>query len=101
MGLVESFPTGDVMRPFVTDSCAFFGAFICDRTIQPTIDAASVEFDPTKRAELVRKAVKYYHDEALISYMYERSVIDGLSPKVKNYRLFNRAVNWHEIELDG
>ncbi len=101
MGLVESFPTGDVMRPFATDSCSFFGAFICDETIQPTITAANSEFDPAKRAELVRKVVKHYHDEALISYLYERSVIDGLSPKVKNYRLFNRAINWHEIELDG
>lgn len=100
MGLTESFPTGDVMRPFSTDSCSFFGAFICDRNIQPTIDAANVEFDPAKRAVLVRQVVKHYHDEALISYMYERSVIDGLSPKVKNYRLFNRAVNWHELELD-
>lgn len=101
MGLVENFPTGDVMRSFVTDSCAFFGAFICDETIQPTIAAANVEFDRAKRAELVRKVVKHYHDEALISYMYERSIIDGLSPKVKNYRLFNRAINWHEIELEG
>ena len=33
--------------------------------------------------------------------MYERSIIDGLSPKVKNYKLFNRAINWHEIELEG
>jgi peptide/nickel transport system substrate-binding protein len=101
MGLVESFPTGDVMRPFATDSCAFFGAFICDKDIQPTIDAANTEFDPAKRAELVRKVVKHYHDEALISYMYERTVIDGLASNVKNYRLFNRAINWHEIELGG
>ena len=101
MGLVESFPTGDVMRPFATDSCSFFGAFICDQTIQPTIDAANAEFDKAKRADLVRQVVKHYHDEALISYMYERSVIDGLSPKVKNYRLFNRAINWHEIDLEG
>ncbi|NQV80281.1 MAG: hypothetical protein HQ495_06980 [Alphaproteobacteria bacterium] len=101
MGLVESFPTGDVMRPFATDSCSFFGAFICDKSIQPTIDAANSEFDKSKRAELVRKVVQHYHDEALISYMYERSVIDGLSPKVKNYRLFNRAINWHEIDIEG
>ncbi len=100
MGLVENFPTGDVMRPFATDSCSFFGAFICDPTIQPAIDAASTEFDPGKRASLVRQVVKHYHDEALISYMYERAIIDGVSPKVKNYRLFNRAINWHEIELD-
>lgn len=101
MGLVESFPTGDVMRPFATDSCSFFGAFICDPSIQPTIESANTEFDQEKRAELVRKVVQHYHDEALISYMYERSIIDGLSPKVKNYKLFNRAINWHEIELEG
>jgi peptide/nickel transport system substrate-binding protein len=100
MGLVESFPTGDAMRPFATDSCSFFGAFICDRKIQPTIDAANSEFDPAKRAKLMRQVVQHYHDEALISYMFERSTIDGLSPKVKNYQMFNRSINWHELELD-
>ena len=101
VGLTESFPTGDSMRPFGTESCSFFGAYICDPKIQPTIDAANVEFDSAKRAELVRQAVQYYHDEALISYMYERLIVDGLSPKVRNYRWFNRAINWHELELDG
>lgn len=98
-GLVEPFPTNDMMRPFATDSCTYFGAFICDPTIQPAIDAANVEFDAPKRAALVRQVVKHYHDQALITYMFERVQIDGLSKSVRNYRLFNRAMNWHEIDL--
>lgn len=101
IGLVEPFPTNDAMRPFSTDSCSFFGAFVCDEAIQPTVQAANEEFDPKKRADLVRQVVKHYHDEALITYLYHRIQIDGLSPKLKNYRLFNRAVNWHELELEG
>ena len=100
MGLTEAFPTGDIMRPFATDSCSFFGKFLCDKTIQPEVDAANQEFDLDKRAKHVRNVVKHYHDEALISYMYERITISGLSPKIKNYQIFNRAVNWHEIELN-
>lgn len=100
-GLVEPFPTNDIMRPFGTDSCNFFGAFVCDESIQPTIEAANQEFDPKKRADLMRDVVKFYHDEALIMYMFERFQIDGLAANVKNYRLFNRAINWHEIELEG
>ena len=100
MGLTEAFPTGDIMRPFGTDSCSFFGKFLCDKTIQPEVDAANQEFDLDKRAKHVRNVVKHYHDEALISYMYERITISGLSPKIKNYQIFNRAVNWHEIELN-
>lgn len=100
-GLVEPFPTNDIMRPFGTDSCSFFGAFVCDESIQPAIEAANQEFDPKKRADLMRDVVKHYHDQALITYMFERFQIDGLAANVKNYRMFNRAINWHEIELEG
>jgi hypothetical protein len=31
--------------------------------------------------------------------MFERVQIDGISKNVRNYRHFNRAVNWHEIDL--
>lgn len=98
-GLVEPFPTNDMMRPFATDSCTYFGAFICDRAIQPAVDAANKEFDPAKRAAFVREVVKHYHEQALITYMFERVQIDGLGASVRNYKLFNRATNWHEIDL--
>ena len=98
-GLVEPFPTEDAMRSFSTDSCSFFGKFLCDEKIQPAIDAANQEFDPKKRTDLVREVVKYYHDQAWITYMFERVQFDGITKNVRNYKHFNRAVNWHEIDL--
>jgi peptide/nickel transport system substrate-binding protein len=98
-GLVEPYPTEDAMRAFSTDSCAFFGKFLCDETIQPSIEAANQEFDAKKRAELVGRVLRHYHEQAWIMYMFERVQIDGISKNVRNYRHFNRAVNWHEIDL--
>ena len=59
----------------------------------------SQEFDPKKRAEYMRQVVKHYHDEGLIMYLFERFQIDGHAKGLKNYKVINRAVNWHELEL--
>ena len=97
--LYNGYPTADAMRPLETHSCLGRANYVCEKDIQPTIDAANSEFDPEKRKQLMRKVMEYYHDQALALYMYETVNIDGLAPTVANYRLFNRTVNWHEIEL--
>jgi peptide/nickel transport system substrate-binding protein len=99
IGLTETYPTLDLMRGFSADSCLFFGRFLCDERIQPTIDAANQEFDPKKRGELMRAALKHYRDEGLFLYMFERFQIDGLARNVRNYKLHNRTVNWHALDL--
>jgi peptide/nickel transport system substrate-binding protein len=97
--IYEPFPTGDIMRALVTQSCTGRGNFICDRTIQPKIDAANVETDPAKRAALVTEVMQYYHDNALSLYLYEAIQVTGLAGNVRNYKMANRAPNYHEIEL--
>ncbi|MBM3504309.1 MAG: ABC transporter substrate-binding protein [Alphaproteobacteria bacterium] len=99
IGVTENYPTLDLMRGYSSDSCSFFGKYQCDERIQPTINAANVEFDPKKRMELMRAALKHYRDEALFMYMFERFQIDGLARNVRNYKLHNRTVNWHALEL--
>jgi len=97
--IYEPFPTADVMRALVTQSCSGRGNFICDRTIQPTIEAANVETDPAKRTALVTQIMQYYHDNALSLYLYEAIQVTGLARNVRNYKMANRAPNYHEIEL--
>jgi peptide/nickel transport system substrate-binding protein len=97
----ESYPTGDGGRPMSTHSCNFFfdSRWICDKAIMPTINAAGSEMDPKKRVVLLQEAMKYYHDNALALFMYERAQFDAMSEHVTNYVLVNRAINWHDIVL--
>ena len=65
----------------------------------PTINAAGSEMDPKKRVKLLQEVMKYYHDNALALFMYERAQFDAMTKNVKNYELVNRAISWHAIEL--
>lgn len=98
----EGYPTADASRPLGTHSCNFFfdSRWTCEKPIMDTINAAGGEFDLGKREKLLQEAMAYYHDNATALYMYERLQVDGMAKNVKNYRLVNRTINWHEIELN-
>ena len=95
----EAYPTADAMRALGTHSCSYFAAWYCDVGVQPAIEDANVETDLTKREQAVSEIMRRYHDEAAALYMHERVQFDGLSKRVRNYKLVNRVINFHEIEV--
>ena len=68
--------------------------------MKETIAAMDSEFDQEKRLKLMKKVAQFYHDQAPVVFSHERPAIDGVSPKVKGYKLVNRVPNWHQITVD-
>ena len=97
--MYESHPIADLTRVMATHSCNFFAKHTCFDEIKPTIAAMDSEMDTAKRLKLMKKVAQFYHDQAPVVFSHERPAIDGLSPKVKGYRLVNRVPSWHTISL--
>jgi ABC-type transport system substrate-binding protein len=57
------------------------------------------EMDPVKREPLMREVAQFYHDQAPVVFSHERPAIDGISPKLKGYKLVNRVPLWWNFEL--
>ncbi|PPR78793.1 MAG: Periplasmic dipeptide transport protein [Alphaproteobacteria bacterium MarineAlpha2_Bin1] len=98
--MFESHPIADLTRVMATHSCNFFAKHICFEEMKETIAAMDSEFDQEKRLKLMKKVAQFYHDQAPVVFSHERPAIDGLSPKVKGYKLVNRVPNWHQITID-
>jgi peptide/nickel transport system substrate-binding protein len=102
--MYEGHPSADIARVMGTHSCLVqeFSnrePHTCFPELNPTLKAMMSELDPAKRDALMRQVAQYYHDNAPIVFSHERTRVDGLSPKVMNYKLINRVINYHEIEL--
>jgi peptide/nickel transport system substrate-binding protein len=97
--MYESHPIADLSRVMSTHSCNFFAKHTCFEEIAPTISAMDAEMDPVKREGLMRKVAQFYHDQAPVVFSHERPAIDGISPKVKGYKLVNRVPLWWDFEL--
>lgn len=97
--MYESHPMADLSRVMATHSCNFFAKHTCFEEIAPTIAMMDSEMDPAKREGLMRKVAQFYHDEAPVVFSHERPAIDGISPKLKGYKLVNRVPHWWDFEL--
>lgn len=97
--MYESHPIADLSRVMSTHSCNFFAKHTCFEEIAPTIKAMDAEMDPVKREGLMRKVAQFYHDQAPVVFSHERPAIDGISPKLKGYKLVNRVPLWWDFEL--
>jgi peptide/nickel transport system substrate-binding protein len=97
--MYESHPIADMSRVMSTHSCNFFAKHTCFEEIAPTIAAMDAEMDPAKREGLMREVAQFYHDQAPVVFSHERPAIDGISPKLKGYKLVNRVPLWWDFEL--
>ncbi len=98
--MFESHPIADLTRVMATHSCNFFAKHICFEEMKETIAAMDSEFDAEKRLKLMKKVAQFYHDQAPVVFSHERPAIDGVSPKVKGYKLVNRVPSWDQITVD-
>ena len=64
-----------------------------------TMDAANQEFDPAKRAQLVARIMRHYHDQAPSIFLHEVRQYDGVGPKLRHYNPLNMIINYHELDL--
>ncbi len=97
--MYEGYPSSDLGRIMNTHSCNFFNKHTCFTEIMPAINAMNTEFDPKKRSDLQREIAQFYHDNASAVFSHDRVQIDGIAANVRNYKLVNRVINFHEIEF--
>jgi peptide/nickel transport system substrate-binding protein len=97
--MFESHPLADLSRVMATHSCNFFAKHICFEEMKETIAQMDSEMDPAKREPLMREVAQFYHDQAPVVFSHERPAIDGISPKLKGYKLVNRVPLWWDFEL--
>ncbi|MSO65910.1 MAG: hypothetical protein EXQ85_08985, partial [Alphaproteobacteria bacterium] len=71
-------PAMDMMRPInAFHSCSNARKWTCFPEIEPDIAAANTEFDPEKRAALLRKIAQFYHDMAPDIFLSEQFQLDA------------------------
>lgn len=63
----------DALRGFETYSCLRPNPFFCEQRIMPKIQAASVEFDETKRLAMLQEISKEMHELAPVLYLFPTS----------------------------
>jgi len=99
----EGYPSSDLMRVMNTHSCLVRQGtrqpHTCFEEIMPTINRANATFDRAERERLLREIARFYHDNATAVFSHQLVQLDGLSPKVRNYAMENRVVNYDRIEF--
>lgn len=80
-------------------SCKSQSYWTCDQQIEPVIQAANEEFDPAKRAALVKQIMHRYHDQAWGIFLHDEVLLDGVASRVRNYRSVNLVIDYHAVEL--
>lgn len=94
-----SYPTLDAIQMTVMSSCRKTNPWYCDRTIQPTIDAAWAETDPKKALELRQQVMRYYHDNAPGIFLYDNVQFIGLSPRTSGFGSVFGFVDFENVKI--
>ncbi len=106
----EAFPmdffntTGDALRPViraVNHACTGTRPWYCDETIQPVIDQARVTMDLDRRAELTRKVIRHYRDNASSVFLWPVLGLDGLHSRVTAWEPWLDILNFHLVDVNG
>jgi len=78
-------PSLDGLRPFLLHSCLWPKPWHCDPVQVPVIQAAQREFDPTRRAAMVRQLVRRHHEDPPGIMLFELPRFDALGPGLQGY----------------
>jgi len=87
----NSAPYNDVTRPMEYFSCRKRNPFFCDTGLTERLEAVNEEFDPLRRAALLRELSRAYHDAAPAIFLVETVDVFAMSPRVAGFRIANRV----------
>ena len=80
-----SYPILDTIQMTNIHSCRKADPWFCDRSIQPTIEAAWTETDPDTALDLRQQVMRHYHAQAPSIFLHENIGFVGLSPRTCGY----------------
>jgi len=91
--------TFDSIRPLLMHSCRRKPAWHCDSFIQPKIEEALIEWEPSRALQLRRELMTYTRETAPAIFLYENPEFTGLSNRVRGYYQFYGYIGYNEIDL--
>lgn len=65
--------------------------------MRPLVKQAAEEFDPAKRRAVLQQLMKALSDDAPALFLVQQFDIVAVSPKVKNFAINNRFINYSEF----
>ncbi|MEQ8734249.1 MAG: ABC transporter substrate-binding protein [Rhodospirillaceae bacterium] len=92
-------PTMDGLRPFRLHSCTWAASWYCDPVAEALYQEALVTADAEVRADLTRKVITRYRDQASSIFLFPMLGLDGIGPRVKTWTPVNDRLMLHEVEL--
>jgi peptide/nickel transport system substrate-binding protein len=92
-------PTGDALRAMRFHSCLHPKPWVCDREIQPVIDAGLAAGDLETRRALAAQVSRRYHEQAYALFMYDAVLVFGVSPRLADFAAVSNRLLYGEIKL--
>lgn len=89
----------DALRPTRLHSCLRPKPWYCDKDLTAKIETAYAEGDLDKRRKLTQEIMAIYHEQAPVIWLHEVVMFEGLSKRVRNYRVDNTVIRYEQIEL--
>ncbi|MBL8628398.1 MAG: hypothetical protein JNM81_02140 [Rhodospirillaceae bacterium] len=91
--------TTDALRPTRMHSCLRPKPWYCDKDLTAKIEKAYNTGDLDERRALTQEIMANYHDEAPGIWLHEVIMFEGLSKRVKTYKVDNTFIRYDLVEL--
>jgi peptide/nickel transport system substrate-binding protein len=92
-------PTLDGLRVMRFHSCIHTTPWICDRDIQPMIDAAFRETDASAREAKTRAIMRHYHETAPSLFLYGVVRLMGVGPRIESFDASSFRLRWDRMAV--
>lgn len=99
--MLDSSTYGDAARPLSITSCAKPNPFFCEPSVMPSIEAAGVEMDPTKREELLRSIAAQLREIAPAIWLLEFKTFYAARSSVRELPVRPSGIAYEGVTLDG
>jgi len=97
----NSAPYNDVTRPMEYFSCRKRNPFFCDPALAERLEAVNEEFDPVRRAGLLRELSRAYHDAAPAIFLVESLDVFAMDARIGGFRIANRVPVYEDLYWAG
>lgn len=92
-------PTGDALRAMRFHSCIHPKPWVCDREIQPAIDAGLASGDLEERRALAEQVSRRYHEQAYALFMYDAVLVFGVGPRLSDFAAVSNRLLYGDMKL--
>lgn len=90
---------GDAIRSIETASCLKAGAYFCDESLLPLIEASNREFDPVLREKKLQELVAALHYNPPAVYLFPYFDTLAYSPRLNTIQMSGQRVDLEKISI--